>query len=220
MALNASKGNMYSWVTHTWNTVKGKCPHDCSYCYMHRWGAQKPLRFDESELFADLGQGNTIFVGSSCDLFADDIPDVWIAKTINRCLAFDNTYLFQSKNPRRFCDFFNQLHTDTKFCTTIETNRIYPHIMGKTPAPKERAFFLEEWPFDRYITIEPIMDFDLIELVNIIKGCEPKQVNIGADSGNNGLPEPSRDKIMQLIDALKEFTIIDQKRNLSRLLNK
>jgi len=24
--LNEVKGNMYGWVTHTWNTIKGKCP--------------------------------------------------------------------------------------------------------------------------------------------------------------------------------------------------
>jgi hypothetical protein len=46
-----------------------------------------------------------------------------------------------------------------------------------------------------------------------------KQVNIGADSGNNHLPEPSKEKVLQLIEALKEFTVIDQKRNLNRILN-
>lgn len=25
MSLNKSKGNMYEWITHTWNTVKGEC---------------------------------------------------------------------------------------------------------------------------------------------------------------------------------------------------
>jgi DNA repair photolyase len=34
MPLNPSKGNMYPFVTHTWNPIRGKCPHDCSYCYM------------------------------------------------------------------------------------------------------------------------------------------------------------------------------------------
>jgi len=217
MGLNKSAGNMYSWVTHTWNTVKGQCPHDCQYCYMHRWGQQKPVRFDDKELITDLGQGNTIFVGSSCDLWAEDIPHEWIAKTIKRCLDFNNTYLFQSKNPRRFSDYFNHMTTDTKFCTTIETNRRYPQ-MGNTPGTKDRAYFLREWPFDVYVTIEPIMDFDVDLLVDIIRICEPKQVNIGADSGNNGLPEPSKEKLLQLIAALKEFTVIDQKRNLARLL--
>ena len=133
-------------------------------------------------------------------------------------MEFNNTYLFQSKSPQRFSDFFNHMTTDTKFCTTIETNRFYDKFMGQTPGPKDRAYFMREWPFDRYVTIEPIMDFDLDELVEIIKMVEPKQVNIGADSGNNGLPEPSPEKLRQLISALKEFTVIDQKRNLKRLL--
>jgi DNA repair photolyase len=217
MGLNVSKGNMYSWVTHTWNTIKGQCPHDCQYCYMHKWGKQKPVRFDHKEMMTDLEQGHTIFVGSSCDMWAEEIPDPWIAETLLRCMDFNNTYLFQSKNPRRFSDFFNHLTTDTKFCTTIETNRWYPQ-MGCTPGPKDRALFLREWPFDVYVTIEPVMDFDVDLLVDIIKICEPKQVNIGADSGNNHLPEPSKEKLMQLIEALKEFTVIDQKRNLNRLL--
>ena len=71
MGLNESKGNMYEFVTHTWNTVKGRCPHDCSYCYMKRWGKQRDPYFDRRELKTDLGEGNFIFVGSSCDIFAD-----------------------------------------------------------------------------------------------------------------------------------------------------
>jgi hypothetical protein len=90
--------------------------------------------------------------------------------------------------------------------------------MGNTPTPQDRAYWLGEMPFNRYLTIEPIMDFDLIELVTLVSIINPKQVNIGADSGNNNLPEPSTDKILALIDELKKFTVIDQKRNLSRLL--
>ena len=43
MRLRNSKGNMYEWVTHTWNTVKGECYHNCSYCYMKRWGKLNPV---------------------------------------------------------------------------------------------------------------------------------------------------------------------------------
>jgi hypothetical protein len=62
------------------------------------------------------------------------------------------------------------------------------------------------------------MDFDVDELVELIQACNPDQVNIGADSGNNHLPEPSKDKLQTLIYRLSKFTTIDQKRNLSRLL--
>ena len=88
MPLNKSTGNMYKFITHTWNTVKGECPHGCSYCYIKHWGKQPLLHFDEKELKTDLGKGNFIFVGSSCDVFAKHIPYEWKIDTLNRCLEF------------------------------------------------------------------------------------------------------------------------------------
>ena len=70
---------------------------------------------------------------------------------------------------------------------------------------------------DTYVTTEPIMDFNLEEFVSMIIICKPKQVNIGADTGNHHLPEPSKEKIMQLISELEKFTIVHQKKNLKRL---
>jgi len=222
MGLIESKGNMYTWVTHTWNTIKGECPHGCTYCYMKRWGKQKPVRFDEKELKTDLGSGNFIFVGSSCDMWADDILDLWIRKTLAVCEKYDNKYLFQSKNPDRILDYIDACVISDKsvVCTTIETNRIYPDIMKECPSVINRGEAMNEISgvIPTYVTIEPIMDFDLEEMVTIINHCNPVQVNIGADSGNNNLPEPSKEKILALIDELKKFTVIDQKRNLTRLL--
>jgi DNA repair photolyase len=215
--LNKSNGNMYSWVTHTWNTIKGECPHGCTYCYMHRWGKQKPVRFDKKELNTDLGNGNFIFVGSSCDMWADSIPLEWIESTLEHCRKFDNMYLFQSKNPQRFYNF--QLPKRSRVCTTIETNRWYPKIMKNSPDPKDRALAMYDIVFCKtFVTIEPIMDFDFNEMVELIELCEPEQVNIGADSGKNNLLEPSKEKILDLISALERFTIIDKKTNLQRLL--
>ena len=114
--------------------------------------------------------------------------------------------------------FSGEMGFKDRVCTTIETNRIYPDIMGNTPSPADRAFGLSKFPFNRYLTIEPILDFDFNELVNLVKLANPVQVNIGADSGNHHLNEPSKEKILALIDELKKFTVIDQKRNLSRLL--
>jgi len=220
--LRESKGNMYSWVTHQWNTIKGECPHGCSYCYMKRWGKQKPIRFDEKELQTDLGSGNFIFVGSSCDMFAYDIPQEWINKTMSYICRFKNTYLLQSKNPTRFTSS-GWWPESLKICTTIETNRSYNSIMGSimgiAPYPISRAEAMARYGTkEKYVTIEPIMDFDLDEMVELIRTCNPIQVNIGADSGNNNLPEPSKEKILSLIDELQKFTLIDQKRNLARLL--
>jgi len=55
-------------------------------------------------------------------------------------------------------------------------------------------------------------------MVGLIKVCHPQQVNIGADSGNNDMPEPSSVNIQLLIEQLKMFTTIDKKYNLKRLL--
>ena len=213
--INEAKGQMYTWITHTWNTVKGECPHGCTYCYMKRWGKQKPVHFDESELKTDLGSGKFIFIGSSCDLWADSIPEEWILKTLEHCAKFDNTYLFQTKNPKNIRRI---LPVKSRVCITLETNRWYPEIMKDSPSPEARVEQVKLIRHPVYITIEPIMDFDLNELLRMIYDCSPKQIIIGADSGNNDLPEPSKDKLEQLIFALKSYYTIDQKRNLKRLL--
>ena len=214
MGLNLSKGNMYEFITHTWNTLKGECPHNCSYCYMTRWGKLKPVRFDEKELKTDLGTGNFIFVGSSCDMFGVGNID-WVDRTIQHCRNFNNNYFFQSKNPFAFTNAGFVFPSKSAFCTTIETNRFYDKIMGNTPKPHERAFHL---PKNSYVTIEPIMDFDLNDFVSLLKVANPKQVNIGADSGRNNLPEPTKEKVLELVSELQKFTIIHNKSNLQRLL--
>ena len=213
MGLNVSRGNMYEFCSHTWNAVKGKCPHNCSYCFCKRWGKQPELHFDTKELKTDLGSGNFIFVGSSCDLFAGSLPAGWTDATLDHCRKFKNRYLFQSKNPETMGNV--SLPAESVVCTTIETNRWYPGIMRDSPRPEARALSMAALHgYERYVTIEPIMDFDLEPMV------EPVQVNIGADSGGNHLPEPSADKVRALVDELSKFTTIARKRNLGRLEKK
>ena len=221
MPLNLSKGNMYPFVTHTWNTIKGRCPHGCSYCYMKRFGKQKPIRFDEVELKTDLGKGNFIFIGSSCDMWAEDVPEEWILNTLKICAQYPNKYLFQSKNPiRMFKMRWALTFFDSVFGTTIETNRHYSQ-MGNAPQVKDRAIFLgflSNKEFKTMVTIEPIIDFDVDELINLIALCNPEWVNIGADSQNSGLPEPSASKINELIKNLRRANIeVKIKDNLKRL---
>lgn len=218
--LNESKGNMYDFVTHTWNTIKGECSHDCSYCYMKRWGAQKPVRFDEKELKTDLGDGNYIFVGSSCDMFARNVFDEWVIKTLRHCAKYpDNGYFFQSKNPSRMALFEEYLKPlNPIICTTIETNRWYPDFMQNSPPIDDRIFGMRRLKnFDLFVTIEPIMAFDHDKLVKIIKIIGPKQVNLGADSGSNNLPEPTGKEVSKLVTELTAITKVELKKNFGRL---
>ena len=210
--LNKQKGNMYGFVTHTWNVIKGKCPHDCSYCYMKEF-PQGALRFDEKELKTDLGEGNFIFVGSSCDMFADDVKGQWILKVLDHCKRYPkNTYLFQTKKPKNMKRYIEVFPENTIFGTTIESNRDYK--VSKASIPDR--FFISFFP-RRMITIEPIMDFDLEMFVALIKGLEPEFVNIGADSKEHNLPEPSWEKCASLIRELEKFTKVNLKYNLDRL---
>jgi len=226
MGLNVSKGNMYSWVSGTKNPLAGQCLHNCSYCStntLKRFPViQKkysgPIRLEEKILKENLGNGNTWFIVGQNDLFAEGVPDSYIIKILEWCKRFDNNYLFQSKNPQRFIKYASFFPANTSLCTTIETNRRYKQ-MGNTPDPIERSHALTILSdFHTQITIEPIMDFDMDEMVGLIRDAKPNNVNIGADSKGNHLPEPPKEKILELIEELKKFTIIDQKRNLARLL--
>lgn len=218
MPLNKQKGNMYGFVTHTFNTVKGICPHQCKYCYMSKWGTLKPVRFDKNELKTNLGNGNVVFVGSSCDMFADQIPSAWIVQTLAHCENYLNDYLFQSKNTKRMHNFSHLLPFHAQIGTTIETNRWYGQIMGNTPRPFERAIWLNHFRGRNFLTIEPIMDFDLPEMMELINIINPKQVNIGADSKNCKLPEPNQEKITRLITEIEKISTVHIKKNLNRLL--
>lgn len=208
------------WITHTWNTVKGECPHGCHYCYMKRWGKQSPLHFDEKELKTDLGSGNTIFVGSSCDMFANEVSNKWIIKTLHRCEWFDNQYLFQTKNPGRFYDFERYLPESVILGTTIESD-IEHTAMGNAPPVVERALSIMSLAKDGYettITIEPIMDFNVDWLVGLIARCDPDWINIGSNTNHKvKLPEPSPEKVLKLIEKLKKITEVKIKSNLKRL---
>jgi DNA repair photolyase len=143
MGLNKTKGNMYDFITHTWNTIKGECYHDCSYCYMKRWGKLNPVRFDDKELKTNLGSKNIIFVGSSCDMFSKNISEYWIDKTIKYCEQFENKYLIQTKNPYRLKQNYS-LGDKFVVCTTIETNRYLPDIMRLSHNPTNRAYSISE----------------------------------------------------------------------------
>jgi len=220
MGLNKSIGNMYKDVTHTFNTIKGACPHDCTFCYMKRWGNLKSVRLDEKEFRTDLGKGNFIFVGSSCDMFADVIPSEWIIKTLMYCEKYDNKYLFQSKNPKVFSDYGVNIAAlnDFVLCTSLESNRYYKDIIKNAPSPEDRAFAMKDIPCKKYVTIEPIMDFDTNVLFDMILAINPIQVNVGADSGNNNLLEPGKEKLEILLYELGKITKVVQKKNLQRLL--
>jgi len=213
--LNKQKGNMYPWVTHTWNPIKGRCPHDCSYCYMKRFPVGD-LRLDQKCFKDNLGSGNTIFVGSSCDMFAEQVPELWLKNVFCYISSYtNNTYLFQTRNPGRLSGYFIPPFV---ICgTTIDSNRDYKN--SKAPIPYNRFTGLVELDAEhKMVSMEPILDFDLDTMVEWVKEIKPDFVSIGADSKSNGLPEPSKEKVLELINEMKMITEVKKKTNLNRLI--
>ena len=216
---------MYGFVNATFNVLKGKCSHDCSYCYMKIFKLND-LRFDEKELKTNLGENNFIFVGSSTDMFASNVPIVWVMDALNYCNTFPkNKYLFQSKNPLYIWQMREYLPPNCVIGTTIETNRRFD-CMGNTPDVQERARIIGLFSSDAIdhikretmVTLEPILKFDLKELVELIRTANPTWVNIGCDSKHHNLPEPTKEEIRELILELTKFTKIVNKENLKRIM--
>jgi protein gp37 len=212
--------NMYQFVSHTKNYAKGKCYFDCKYCYMKRWGEQQPVRFDEKEINEDMGEDKFIFVGSSIDLFAPNIPHLWIMKVLEHCRKYPkNKYLFQSKNPKRFYEFLDFFPEKTVLGTTLETNLLLPDV-SLAPAPIERIVAFKGLPdrFERMITIEPIQKFSLSVFLMHLRDCQPKWVNVGANTSNLKLQEPSSEEVKQLVKNLRALKIdVKLKKNLERI---
>lgn len=227
--INKTHGNMYNF-SDTWNPIKGECLHGCVYCYMKKWGKQKPVYLDKKYFNKPIKSDKTIFVCSGTDMFGDWIPAEWIIKVLDYCKQFDNTYLFQSKNPGRFLNFKDLFPEKTILCTTIESDKYYKHIYqnDNISFPQKRMqdliYMKICYDFKIMITIEPILDFYLsffpywiIENNNEFGGFE--QINIGADSKGHNLPEPSKEKLKRFIAALdKAGCNLYLKSNLQRLL--
>jgi len=241
MGLNKASGRMYPWVDYTWNPLGGKCPHDCLYCYMKRppitWSKKYTgeQRIIEKEMNINLNnlelnrRENLPFVTKDAPvIFVCSGNDLGIApinmkqRILKKCKENEkNFYVLQTKNPIMFKVVENEFPSNVILGTTIETNNVSLCKMISNAPPAHKRIMSMTYFNKRYhkmISIEPIMDFDLEVIIAWMRTTAPDFVSIGADSGNNHLVEPDANKILDLINGLKEFTIVLQKENLNRLI--
>jgi len=227
MPLKVSKGNMYDWVDFMHSHLGGECLHKCSYCYVqrNRFGVSPRyrgnIRLLDYELKIDYGKDKTIFIEHMNDLFAEGVSREWICAILWHCNTYpDNTYVFQTKNPKRAFRFIKEFPIKFMIGTTIESNRLYSNIT-KAPFAQERyEGMLLFKDIKKFVTIEPILDFDVDILLAWLIDINPAFINIGADSKKCNLPEPSNQKIIELIKQLQENNIpIRKKVNLERMLS-
>lgn len=226
-------GRMYpGW--HRWNPIGG-CEHGCTYCSIKR--VEKRAGNDmttpvfrngengtKNYLKDNLGSGRRIFVCSSGDMWGEWVTPSWILKVLKHCAKYpENEYMFLTKNPAKYLEFQDLNRSNYILGATIE-GFIWDCMANSTTAPSfgERAYAMQQvknkYPKVRImISAEPIVGH-LRDYADMLRRIAPHTVWIGADSGKNGLPEPSADDLRELIAELRTFTDVRLKKGLDRLL--
>jgi len=206
---------MFAEVRMTWNPVVG-CEHNCSYCYARNLALGRLSRLPQyqdfkpylvkAELLSSFRSG-LIFVSDMGDLWGQWVPREWIEQVLAVVDRSPNaTFMMLTKNPLRYMEFVRQFPPNVILGATIESNLPYPAITD-APDPGSRAWALACIPWDRkFVSIEPILDFDLNVLPQRIELVKPQFVYIGYDNWGNNLPEPTLEKTKELIKALERFT--------------
>ena len=169
-------------------------------------------------------------------MFAENIKSDWIERVSDYCAAYNEDkpqgkhiiYFFQSTNPQRILQFIDHsVFKHAVVLTTLESNRDYPDIMCNAPRIEDRVKAMEliaQKGIVTMVTVEPIMDFDTDEFVELIRRCKPRWVNIGKNEKDFILlPEPTIEKTQELIrrlEACKEIGKVNIKENAQRWFNK
>ncbi len=198
----------------TWNVFKG-CFFECTYCNARKM-AQTRLKdspryqdgFTPCLVMEELGwrfrPGQFIFVGYMGDVsFAtrDEVGFI-LAQTID--FYPETSFLLCSKNPAIYSSWKLTYPNNLYLGTTIETNRSYG--LSKAPPPWERFQAIAELRHARkFVSIEPVIDFDQDVMSQWLKEIKPDIVEIGADNYHNHLPEPPWEKIEKLLETLRGF---------------
>jgi len=223
---NPRSDRMFPIVSVTWNPVSG-CPHNCKYCWARRLAETKLRhtpryrrgfipRMNFKALRRRFKRDEIVFVSDMGDLFADGIPEEWIFRVLRYIERRPEAYfLFLTKNPSRYHEFLEHFPENAILGATIETNKddLYAkHRISKAPLPSKRYMAMKELEWDlKFVSIEPILEFDLDEMVKWVEDIDPVLVFVGYDNWNNKLPEPSYRDTLKLIDKLEYVTIVIRK---------
>lgn len=220
--------NMYGDSIKQWNPFVG-CEFNCIYCKKSFQAQMKRqlhncrscydyiAHFHEDRLKNYLPRTEPalhqfIFTCSSSDV--SFCKPEWFLLILERIRSLpDRKFLIQSKDPSYFKQFQGEIPENCHLGITLETNRdIGYEKISKAPLPSKRfKDFLYLDFLSKFVTIEPILEFDLDDFVFILKMLAPERVYIGYDTKKTKLQEPSLEKTMELVDQLKKFTIVKLK---------
>jgi DNA repair photolyase len=171
-----------------------------------------------------------IFVGSFCDMFHPTISDDALRQVMDEVRKYNGVilrstecdvkwqqfipqFLLCTKNPQRYValmlkygdDFFP---ANVIFGITVESNRDYPNVSKAPELQTHRlmvAQILSETGVRVFLSIEPILDFDMMQFVRAVRLIKPWAVAVGFDNYGNHLPEPTTEEVMQLVSELERI---------------
>ena len=209
-----------------WNPVIG-CRHWCAYCWardlserMQKQGGKykdgfEP-RFFPKEMERKFKPGQFIFVVDMGDLFGSWVPVEWIRQVLDAIKMWPETdFLLMTKNPKRYHEF--ELSENVVLGTTLESNREYDGTIAPCPWSRYETFSEHPHPC-KFVSIEPIMDFDLGTMLSWVRNIKPQIVEVGADNYRHNLLEPDPSKLQALIIGLEaEVPTVHVKKSMERL---
>lgn len=209
---------MYPFVTETYNPVGGICPFNCVYCWakaiIKRYGHKKyggSYYVVKDALKKKFKSGSFVFLCDMLDLFAPNVS-AGIIHTVFRIIKNnpDSKFLLETKNPQRFFEFLDYFPDNVILGATIESDWDYPDV-SKAPVQGVRMSYMMELSrrteLPLFISIEPILDFDLKWFISNIKTVKPWAVAVGYDNYNHKLQEPELRKTEKLIKELERVGI-------------
>lgn len=164
------------WCDYSLNPVKGICKYNCPYCYAIRmykrfkWNPE--IRLDENAFdgIENLKAGSKIFVGSTHDIFGDWIPLDWIRAIIMKAARNPQlTFIFLTKNPKRYSDFDFPKNCWIGYSTT--------------------GTLFHKWDYKhmdniKFVSLEPIKEPMNIYLKDYAQRIDFNWLIVGAETGN------------------------------------
>ncbi len=229
-----TESKMYSQRPKHGNVaVMRYCDFNCGYCAFQKFqkisncqACRKGFNHTHLEVLQrtppKTKEGDFLTVGLAGDVsFMEDLA---FRSVISYCQGYsDRTFLIQSKNPAFFLPYSKWIPDNVILGTTIETNRnkeiwtIHDPLkiridyadLSKAPAPYLRTTAMVQLQCKKAVTIEPILDFDMSEMLYWMKQIASDFIYIGyCNDSHEGkklkLPEPSLEKTQELINILRD----------------
>lgn len=177
-------------------------PYPYNFCpTLHRYRLDEPQRKTKPR---------TIFVCSMADLFGEWVPDEWIEQVFAACAnAPQHTYLFLTKNPKRYIE----LHQQGKL--PIESNMWYGTSVTNPKQAEEAAYYFGKMPIspktaNTFLSVEPILA-DITKYhawESFCRGRYADWIIVGAETGNHkGKIVPHKEWIDNIVDDCNEYNI-------------